>query len=168
MGRVSQPEAIRTALAKKLKVLLEERHPGRGGSRKVAEDIGVRPQQWSQWAAGNSFPLKEQREKIAAYFGIDEAELSPESLEKMNEQMRDRRNQAPMVRGVSDVAQIATILSNMQIRAMNGEMPPERFAAVAAEILKFVHYALYEVKNDLDMPPSESPFSQSRIVLRRK
>ncbi len=156
MGRVSQPEAIRTALAKKLKALLEERHPGRGGCRKVAGDIGIKPQQWSRWVAGNSFPLKDQREKIAAYFGIDEIELSPESLEKMNEQMRDRRNQAPMVRGVSDVAQIATILSNMQIRAINGEMPPERFAAVAAEILKFVHYTLYEVKGNLETQPMEA------------
>ncbi len=155
MGRVGQPMGVRAALAQTLKTLLEERHLGRGGSRKVAEAIGVRPQQWSQWARGNRFPLKEQRAKIAAYFGIDEMELSPETLEKTRARIQDRRNQVPMVRGAGDVAQIVTILSEMQIRAMNGEMPPERFASVVAEILKFVHYTLYEVKTNQDTPPSE-------------
>lgn len=47
----------------------EKRFPGKGGSKKCADALGITQQQWSQWELGKRMPSDGWLEKIAELFG---------------------------------------------------------------------------------------------------
>lgn len=53
-----------------LRYLRESRFPGRGGSKKCADALGMKQQQWSPWEKGQRMPTDDSLRRIAAYFGV--------------------------------------------------------------------------------------------------
>ncbi len=160
MPRVRQAEEVVAAFASKLRALAEERHPGRGGSRKVAEELNIRPQQWSQWTQGKSYPLREQRAKIAKYFGIDEADLLPGTFEKAIAQEKTQQYQEPMLQATTDFKSLMGVLCNLHLNTLKGDIAVDKFAATIADTLRYVKFALYE----MDVNPDKEHAQGDRAV----
>ncbi|MCC8165460.1 MAG: helix-turn-helix domain-containing protein [Planctomycetes bacterium] len=67
MGKT--PAHLRQTIAKNIRQCRLDKYPGRGGSKKCAEDFGVSPQQWSPWENGKRTPDEVRLEQIAVFFG---------------------------------------------------------------------------------------------------
>lgn len=67
MGKI--PAELRATVAHNIRVCRMHAYPGRGGSKKCAEAIGVSQQQWSQWERGNRVPDEQRMKQIAGFFG---------------------------------------------------------------------------------------------------
>lgn len=84
MDIVERKEKMRI-ISQNLRMLREQRFPGRGGSKRCAEAMELQQQQWSPWEKGTRLPNKIRLEKIAAFFevGLDYllTNHSQESLE---------------------------------------------------------------------------------------
>lgn len=55
--------------------LREKRFPGRGGSKRCAEAMGMKQQQWSPWENGIRVPNEVSLERIASFFGVTQEYL---------------------------------------------------------------------------------------------
>lgn len=72
------------AFTRNLKILRELKFPGRGSKTKIAEAIGIRPQQWGPWENGIRIPELRNLGKIASFFHVKHEELfDPELPERI-------------------------------------------------------------------------------------
>lgn len=68
--RTSKREKRLEIMSANLRYLREQKFPGRGGSKKCADALGMKQQQWSPWEKGQRMPTDDSLRKIAAYFGV--------------------------------------------------------------------------------------------------
>lgn len=57
-------------VSKNLVYLRSLKFPGYGGSKKCADALGIKQQQWSPWEKGQKLPSEDSLEKIAALFEV--------------------------------------------------------------------------------------------------
>ncbi len=76
------PKRIRMIIAGNIQRLKEKKFPGRGGSKKCADALGVTPQQWSPWEIGTRGPDEATLRAIAKLFGVTVDELLREPAAK--------------------------------------------------------------------------------------
>lgn len=69
MGKM--PIELRNTIARNIRECRKKKYPGRGGSKKCAEEFGVSPQQWSPWECGKRTPDEDRLAKIARFFDVD-------------------------------------------------------------------------------------------------
>ncbi|MCD7895488.1 MAG: helix-turn-helix domain-containing protein [Planctomycetaceae bacterium] len=67
MGKM--PEELRRTIARNIRAEREKKYPGRGGSKRCAQEFGVLPQQWSPWERGRRTPDEIRLQDIADFFG---------------------------------------------------------------------------------------------------
>lgn len=67
MGKI--PDELREIIAWNIRDCRMKKHPGRGGSKKCAEEFKVSPQQWSPWENGKRTPDEIRLGQIAKFFG---------------------------------------------------------------------------------------------------
>lgn len=63
------PDALRRVIASNIRYCREQRFPGKGGSKRCADALGISQQQWSPWERGSRTPDESRLEKIANFFG---------------------------------------------------------------------------------------------------
>lgn len=68
MGKM--PHELRTVIAQNIRQCRINKYPGRGGSKRCADDFGVSPQQWSPWERGVRTPDEMRLMMIAEFFGV--------------------------------------------------------------------------------------------------
>lgn len=68
MGKI--PVDLRTNVATNIRNCRNFKYPQWGGAKKCAEDLGVSPQQWSQWERGAHMPDEYRMMEIAEFFGV--------------------------------------------------------------------------------------------------
>ncbi len=64
------PDELRERIAANIRTCREFMFPGRGGSRRCAEMVGVSPQQWSPWERGSRTPDEVRMRQIGDFFGV--------------------------------------------------------------------------------------------------
>lgn len=63
-------ETMRRIISENLLSLRQQKYPGRGGSKKCADEMGYKQQQWSPWEKGTRIPSEESLTKIARFFDV--------------------------------------------------------------------------------------------------
>ena len=66
MGKI--PEELREIISRNIRECRMKKYPGRGGSKKCAEEFNVSPQQWSPWENGKRTPDEIRLEQLARFF----------------------------------------------------------------------------------------------------
>ena len=68
--KTEKRDAMLRIISDNLTTLREKRFPGRGGSKRCAEELGMKQQQWSPWENGVRIPNEVSLERIASFFGV--------------------------------------------------------------------------------------------------
>lgn len=68
-------------VSENLAFLRRQKYPGRGGSKKCAESLGWRQQQWSPWEKGLRLPNNDSLARIAEHFGVSVRYLETDNME---------------------------------------------------------------------------------------
>lgn len=63
------PETLRRVIARNIRYCRELRFPGKGGSKRCADALGISQQQWSPWEIGSRTPDECRLKRIADFFG---------------------------------------------------------------------------------------------------
>jgi hypothetical protein len=74
-AKAEKRDAMLKILSDNLTALREKRFPGRGGSKRCAEELGMKQQQWSPWENGVRVPNEISLERIASFFGVTQEYL---------------------------------------------------------------------------------------------
>lgn len=108
---MSRTEARLERRAEKLEIVSENlrflrKHyfPGRGGSKKCADALNMKQQQWSPWEKGQRIPVDESLRKCADLFGVTMKQLLVRH-EDPQKALIDNRTKTPtaILSGASDV-----------------------------------------------------------------
>lgn len=84
------PQKLRLTVAGNLLHCRATRFPGKGGSKKCADTLGITQQQWSQWELGKRMPGECWLAKIAEFFGTtthwlrDKHDFHDDAVQKMD------------------------------------------------------------------------------------
>lgn len=120
MGRI--PNALRETIAKNIRSCRVKRFPGRGGSKKCAEALGVSPQQWSPWERGMRTPDEGRMIAIAKFFGVTVEWLRTDhSMPPGQEQSQEQPGEPPGEQSNPDQPSAIRSPSNS---ALNASLPP--------------------------------------------
>jgi transcriptional regulator with XRE-family HTH domain len=84
MGKI--PDELRKTIAKNIRESRMRKYPGRGGSKKCAEEFGVSPQQWSPWERGRRTPDETRLTRIAEHLGVTVEFLRRDNAKQRMEQ----------------------------------------------------------------------------------
>lgn len=146
MSRVALTKEQRKNLVENLRALRTSRYPGRGGSRKAANDFGVVPQQWSHWENGKRTPSNAYLKKIADFFGVTTDDLlRPGHFGPDDTAAEPARSQDP-VEGFLEFVQLFNTLSGMQIEALAGKRNRNEFSAMIRDISRYAKFVMAEAE----------------------
>lgn len=151
MARV--PRHMRMIIAANIKELKEKKFPGRGGSKKCADALGVTPQQWSPWELGTRGPDEETLKSIAELFGVTVDDLRREPTQAIDREMQEStRSAMPMahgdaLNGSAELVEVVTMLLSMQGEFAEGKRTAQEFSTIMRDILKYTKFVVTTSEN---------------------
>lgn len=137
---------VRIILAANIQRFKEKKFPGRGGSKRCADALGVTPQQWSPWEIGSRGPDEKTLKAIAKMFGVTVEDLlrEPESEAKpaAPAPFAASRDATGQVNGSAELVEIMKTLLQAQNDFAAGKRSGEQFSGMMREVLKYTKYVM--------------------------
>jgi transcriptional regulator with XRE-family HTH domain len=145
-------------IAANIRRLKERKFPGRGGSKKCADALGVTPQQWSPWEIGTRGPDEKTLKAIARLFGVAVDDLLRE-LESAPTAVPVTVSAAPSVDAHSDVppaagqaagsgelVEIMNLLLQAQNEFVSGSRSSDQLSGLMRDVLRYTRYVMDTTK----------------------
>ncbi len=140
MARTSK--RVRMILASNIQALKKKKFPGRGGSKKCADALGVTPQQWSPWEIGTRGPDEETLEAIAKLFGVTVDELLREPDPPSPPPSEPALPVAVQAAGGSELAEIVSLLLRAQNEYVSGVRSADQLSGLMRDVLRYTQYVV--------------------------
>ena len=134
------PKNIRMIIAGNIQRLKAQKFPGRGGSKKCAEAIGVTPQQWSPWEIGTRGPDEKTLKAIAKLFGVSEDDLLREPEPAPSPAMS--AHGSGLAAGTNELTEIMSLLLQAQSEYVAGARSADQMSDLMRDVLRYTKYAV--------------------------
>lgn len=149
------PKNIRMIIAGNIQRLKEQKFPGRGGSKKCADALGVTPQQWSPWEIGTRGPDEKTLKAIAKMFGVTVDDLLREPEPKpapapvapvvpVSSFMPSPA--AGQATGSGEFVEIMNLLLQAQNEFVSGSRSADQLSGLMRDVLRYTKYVVDTTK----------------------
>lgn len=137
------PKKQRMIIARNIRELKEKKFPGRGGSKKCADALGVTPQQWSPWEIGTRGPDEKTLKAIAKLFGVTVDDL----LREPEPAPSSAPHGAPLLAagqttGSTELVEIMNLLLQAQNEFVSGTRSADQLSDLMREVLRYTKYVV--------------------------
>lgn len=138
------PKRIRMIIAGNIQKLKEEKFPGRGGSKKCADALGVTPQQWSPWEIGTRGPDEKTLKAIAKLFGVTEEDLlrEPEPAPASEPVIPAPVPALGQAAGAAELGEIVSLLLQAQNDYVSGIRSADKLSDLMRDVLRYTRYVV--------------------------
>ena len=144
------PRHIRMIIARNIRELKERKFPGRGGSKKCADALGVTPQQWSPWEIGARGPDEKTLKAIAKLFGVTVDDLLRESEPEPQAVAATAAPTSPAAPfpdadqavGSAELIEIMNLLLHAQNEYVAGARNADQLSGLMRDVLRYTKYVV--------------------------
>jgi transcriptional regulator with XRE-family HTH domain len=136
------PKKTRMIIAGNIRTFKEKKFPGRGGSKKCADALGVTPQQWSPWEIGTRGPDEKTLKAIAKMFGATVEDLlrEPEPIPQSEPILPvPSSGQAA---GSTELGEIVSLLLQAQNEYVSGVRSADKLSDLMRDVLRYTRYVV--------------------------
>jgi transcriptional regulator with XRE-family HTH domain len=139
-------------IARNIRRLKERKFPGRGGSKKCADALGVTPQQWSPWEIGSRGPDEKTLKAIARLFGVTvddllrEPESSPSPVAPSASAVSAMPAAVGQAAGSGELVEIMNLLLQAQNEFVSGFRSADQLSGLMRDVLRYTKYVVDTTK----------------------
>lgn len=140
------PKSVRMAIARNIQELKAKKFPGRGGSKKCADALGVTPQQWSPWEIGTRGPDEKTLKAIAKLFGVGVDDLlrepEPQAAPASPASSTISALAAGQATGSTELVEIMNLLLQARNEYVTGTRSADQLSDLMRDVLRYTKYVV--------------------------
>ena len=136
------PKRIRMIIAGNIQKFKEGKFPGRGGSKKCADALGVTPQQWSPWEIGTRGPDEKTIKAIAKLFGVTVEDLLRAPEPKPASEPVIPAPASGQSAGAAELGEIVSLLLQAQNEYVSGTRSADKLSDLMRDVLRYTRYVV--------------------------